>query len=174
MNPKDTRTDLARIRSTPWVISRIEPLSALQTVVLLPVSPFSLPPGQALFNKSDGTLSATTKALRNSCLVFPNEQSTQPKSGPNVNEGRLISNAALPSSLSPCLRASTTNSFSAIDGEGGLISQGVGHGDRRSKTQADNHGSPHHPQPSRLPCKRLHLQQLPSSTQRRPSSPQRG
>ena len=67
-----------------------------------------------------------TRVLVDSCLVLPKEQSTQPKSGPKANIGCLISSASLPSNLSPCLRASTTNSFSGIDGEGGLISGGRG------------------------------------------------
>ena len=73
----------------------------------------------------DGQTSfGSDKTRRNPCLVFPNEQSTQPRSGPKVSMGCLISNAALPSNLNPCLRASTTNSFSGIDGDGGLISDG--------------------------------------------------
>lgn len=148
---QETPTDLARIRSTPWVISRIESLSVLQTAVLASASPFLPPPARALFNPDRQT--AAMETLRDPCLVFPNEQSTQPRSCPNVNVGCLISSAALPSNLSPCLRASTTNSFSAIDGEGGLISGG----DRQK------YGSPHHSQPSRLSCQRLHLEQLPPS-----------
>lgn len=104
---------------------------------------------------------------RNSCLVLPNEQSTQPKSGPKVNVGCLISSAARPSNLSPCLRASTTNSFSGIDGEGGLISDAV---DAVGSAAIDDrqrlkNGSLDHSQPPRLPCKRLHLKQLPSPAQ---------
>jgi len=114
---------------------------------------------------------------RNSCLVLPNEQSTQPKSGPKVSVGCLISSAARPSNLSPCLRASTTNSFSGIDGEGGLISDGgcshTAHSVIDDRQRLKN-GSLDHSQPPRLPCKRLHLKQLPSPAQRRPDSPQRG
>jgi hypothetical protein len=54
-------------------------------------------------------------------FVFPNEHSTQPSPGPNVKTGARNSSRARPSSRNDCLKAFRTNSFSAIEGDGGRI-----------------------------------------------------
>lgn len=54
-------------------------------------------------------------------LVCPNAHSTQPSSGPNVISGVRISSGCRPSRRSPSCTVRNTNSFSGIDGEGGLM-----------------------------------------------------
>ena len=53
--------------------------------------------------------------------VFPRAHSTQPSSGPKVSMGMRDSSGKRPSSRIDSFNALKTNSFSGIDGEGGLI-----------------------------------------------------
>ena len=53
--------------------------------------------------------------------VFPSEHSTQPRSSPKVKVGWRISMGSLPSCRKDSLRLVYKNSFSGIEGDGGLI-----------------------------------------------------
>lgn len=53
--------------------------------------------------------------------VFPSAHSTQPSSGPNVSIGVRSSSGKRPSSLKDCFSEVKINSFSGIEGDGGLI-----------------------------------------------------
>jgi hypothetical protein len=53
--------------------------------------------------------------------VFPSAHSTQPSSGPNVSTGIRSSNGKRPSSLKDCFSEVDRNSFSGIEGDGGLM-----------------------------------------------------
>jgi hypothetical protein len=65
-----------------------------------------------------------TRKKRNSRAthrVFPSAHSTQPSSGPKVSTGIRSSSGKRPSSLKDCFSEVNRNSFSGIEGDGGLM-----------------------------------------------------
>jgi len=132
-----------------------------------------------MIRKNDQRTLISHKKCPTTNRVFPNAHSTQPRSGPKVRTGVRISNGRRPSNLWDSFRALNRNSFSGIEGEGGLmVISCKGGGGKKGGSDAISlfgffistinfsNGSPPHSQHPSVPRQRLQYQQLPSGVQR--------